>query len=171
MVNLAVPATGQEQSIDVRSAMTDNQVLVGALTAALLSGGVVPAAVGVEALQSPQGQEIQLAEIALEQPGADHKLGRENAVKDLLGMTAQAAHRTDAAATGWSLRDADNHTVSLTDFESIAAGESLTIVRDGSPLSLNNSGDTIRLHGPNNSEVDKVNYDAVSEGEVVQRGL
>lgn len=72
--------------------------------------------------------------------------------------------------SGWSLRDADNHFVDLSELGSIAAGASLKIVRNGSPLSLNNDGDTIRLLGPNNEQVDSFAYTGSSEGQVIQTG-
>jgi lamin tail-like protein len=68
----------------------------------------------------------------------------------------------------WTLRDADNHFVNLTIHGSIAPGALRSVIRNGSRLSLDNDGDTIRLMGPDGVVVDSVTYGAVAQGELVQ---
>ena len=46
----------------------------------------------------------------------------------------------------------------------------LQACRNGSPLSLNNDGDTVTLLGPNNEVIDSFNYADSSEGQVIQTG-
>jgi endonuclease/exonuclease/phosphatase family metal-dependent hydrolase len=59
-------------------------------------------------------------------------------------VTLKNKSPTAVSLQGWTLEDADGHTVRL-DGVSLSAGAELAIVRLGSPLSLNNNGDTIRL--------------------------
>ena len=71
---------------------------------------------------------------------------------------------------GWSLRDKDNHIMDLSGHGSIATSQSLKILRNGSPFSLNNNGDTVKLLGPNNEEFDIFTYAGSSEGQVIETG-
>lgn len=80
--------------------------------------------------------------------------------------------RNDSASpvslAGWRLRDADGHFVELGIHGTIAPLATLDIVRNGSRLSLNNDGDTIRLLDADGVTVDEVSYEAVALGQVVQ---
>ena len=71
---------------------------------------------------------------------------------------------------GWMLSDADNHTVALSGFDEIDAGASLTIVRNGSSLSLNNKGDTVILFAPGNQQVDSFTYSSSVQGQRLMTG-
>lgn len=64
---------------------------MGGLAAALLWCAEAPATAPATGPQD-QPSPLELARAALDQPGADHRLPRENAVKTLLSMTGQPAH-------------------------------------------------------------------------------
>ena len=81
----------RHQSIDTNPEMTSTQVLMGGLAAALLWCAEAPATAPATGPQD-QPSPLELARAALDQPGADHRLERENAVKTLLSMTGQPAH-------------------------------------------------------------------------------
>jgi len=70
---------------------------------------------------------------------------------------------------GWTLKDADDHTMSLGGI-SIEPGKELKIIRQGSPLSLNNNGDTIRLFGSDGIIRNERTYtkDQVKEGKEIK---
>lgn len=85
-------------------------------------------------------------------------------------VTLRNKSTADVSLAGWSLRDRSNHVMVLGPQGSIPAGESKKIVRNGSPLSLNNDGDTITLLGPNNEEVDSFTYTGSSPGQMNQTG-
>jgi hypothetical protein len=49
----------------------------------------------------------------------------------------------------------------------VAPGASLTVKRNGQPLSMNNGGDTIELLDPAGKSVQSVRYEAVAVDQVV----
>jgi hypothetical protein len=53
---------------------------------------------------------------------------------------------------------------------SVNAGESITIRRNGMPMSLNNNGDVITLVGPGNQSQDAFTYTSSQPGVVIQTG-
>jgi len=77
--------------------------------------------------------------------------------------------RNDSAAPisvdGWRLVDADGHFDTL--LGTIPPFSTMDVVRNGSPLSLNNDGDVIRLMDADGVVVDEVAYGAAAQGEVV----
>lgn len=68
---------------------------------------------------------------------------------------------------GWKLRDLAGKTWSLSSLDLLLQGQEKSITRQGQPMALNNSGDTIELIDPNENVVDSVTYGRVEEGEVV----
>jgi hypothetical protein len=70
--------------------------------------------------------------------------------------------------SGWTVRDMTGATWQLSGLGSIAAGATLTITRNGQPMSLNNAGDTVSLVNADGLELQVVTYGAAAEGEVVQ---
>jgi len=98
-------------------------------------------------LPDPVGSDLQLEEITLKNKGSG-----------------------DVFLNGWSLRDKDNHMIDLTVHVILPASQSLKIVRNGSSVSLNNNGDTIKLLGPNNTVLDSYTYTESSVGKVIQTG-
>jgi hypothetical protein len=85
-------------------------------------------------------------------------------------ITLKNKSAAEVSLIGWTLRDKSNHMMDLSPLGSIPAGQSKKIVRNGSPLSLNNDGDTITLLGPSNQEVDSFAYTSSSPGQVIQTG-
>src|SRR5262249_4483566 len=68
---------------------------------------------------------------------------------------------------GWKLRDAANTSWILDSAGSIPAGASLAVRRDGQPMSMNNSGDTIELLDNHGTVLQTVTYGRVAEGEII----
>ncbi len=94
----------------------------------------------------------------------------EGSDRKLEVVTLENKSSVEVCMDGWSLRDADNHAVDLTGSGTIPPGKTLEIVRDGSPLSLNNDGDTITLFGPGTAHVDGFGYDSSKEGVTIRTG-
>ncbi len=75
-------------------------------------------------------------------------------------------HGTTAVSlAGWKLRDAANRTWVL--FGTLQAGDERTFMRDGQPMALNNSGDTVELLDASNNRVDMISYGSTRDGEVL----
>jgi hypothetical protein len=83
-------------------------------------------------------------------------------------VTLKNKGTTTLSLTGWLLRDKSNLTWTLTG--SVNAGESITIRRNGMPMSLNNNGDVITLVGPGNQSQDAFTYTSSQPGVVIQTG-
>jgi len=64
--------------------------------------------------------------------------------------------------TDWQLRDLAGNVWNLSD--TVAAGQAITIVRNGRAMSLNNDGDVVELVMPNGTVVDNVRYGRAVEG-------
>lgn len=89
---------------------------------------------------------------------------------DLEAVTIRNTGTAIVPLTGWMVRDADNHALSLASLGQIAPGQSLTILRDGAGMSLNNDGDTITLVAPGNQVRDSFTYASSSEGQLITTG-
>jgi endonuclease/exonuclease/phosphatase family metal-dependent hydrolase len=69
--------------------------------------------------------------------------------------------------TNWRLRDAVGKEWSLNALGILEPGERKRIKRDGQPMAMNNTGDTIQLVDPTGAVVDSVTYGPVQRGEYV----
>jgi exonuclease III len=69
--------------------------------------------------------------------------------------------------TGWKLRDLANTVWMMDALGTLNSGEEKTIKRNGQPMALNNTGDTIDLIDPSATVIHTVTYPKVQEGEVV----
>jgi len=95
-------------------------------------------------LPNPQGQDRQFEEVTIRNNGA------------------QAV-----SVAGWILRDRSNKDWDLSSMGSLAASQSGTIRRNGQRMSLNNSGDEIRLQDATGVERDRFEYSGSQEGVVI----
>ena len=107
-------------------------------------------------IKNPAGGSGMEIESALPDPA-----GRDSELEE---VTLRNTGSQSESMAGWSLRDASGLEWDLTAMGQIDAGDSQTIVRNGQRMSLNNSGDTIRLLDAGGSEVDTLTYQAVGEG-------
>ena len=71
---------------------------------------------------------------------------------------------------GWRLQDASGRIWPLTALQVLNANQSLTIRRNGMPMSLNDDGDVIVLLDGSNAERDRFSYTTSVEGQVIQTG-
>ena len=71
----------------------------------------------------------------------------------------------DVSLSGWQLRDSANTTWSL--FGTLGSEQKIEFRRNGQPMALNNSGDTIELINPTGTTVDEVTYFSSTEGEAI----
>ncbi|MGD2063759.1 MAG: lamin tail domain-containing protein, partial [Nitrospirota bacterium] len=71
---------------------------------------------------------------------------------------------------GWFLRDAGGRVWTLASLGNLAPGQSATIQRNGMPMSLNNTGDTIVLLDAANQEQDRFEYSATQPGALIETG-
>ncbi len=106
----------------------------------------VPRVVIARLLPNPVGSDDELEEVTIENVGTD-----------------------SVNVDGWVLRDASNGIWVLPPGHVLAPGQTLTIVRHGMSMSLNNGGDTIELLDTARAVVDRVEYGRVREGEEVRR--
>lgn len=75
---------------------------------------------------------------------------------------------TSLDLNGWLLRDASGRVWVLDG--SVSGNQSIKILRNGMPMSLNNDGDVISLVGPENLLVDEFQYVGSSEGVEITTG-
>lgn len=68
---------------------------------------------------------------------------------------------------GWRVRDLADNSWPLDGLAPLAGGQSMTIQRNGQPMSMNNGGDEVELVAPDGSVVQTVRYGPVSVGEKV----
>jgi hypothetical protein len=69
--------------------------------------------------------------------------------------------------SGWFLRDQSGKVWTLSLEQHIEPHSTLTFVRNGMPMSLNNDGDEIILINPSNEVVDRFKYSSSTEGEII----
>lgn len=98
----------------------------------------------VALLPNPQGNENQNEEITVKNFGTQ-----------------------SASLNSWSARDLSGKAWLLDELGTIAPGEEKTIKRNGQPMSLNNSGDTVDLVDPAGKVVQSVTYSHTDEDEAV----
>ena len=99
----------------------------------------------VGALPNPPGDDIQFEQVHVRNTGSQ--------AVTLAGWKIQ-----DAAGGSWLLDSADG---------SAQPGQTVTIVRRGRPMFLNNNGDTIMLFNPQGQAVDSQIYGQVTSGQFV----
>jgi hypothetical protein len=104
-----------------------------------------PSVVVESLLPNPVGNDEQLEEITLKNKSS-----------------------TPIALTGWILRDHSGLVWNLS--ETLAAGQSRTIRRNGQALTLNNAGDEVVLLDAMAIERDRFSYTASSEGVRITTG-
>ena len=76
----------------------------------------------------------------------------------------------DVSLAGWRLEDESGRTWPLVGFGTLAPGQSLTIQRNGMPMSLDNSGDEIVLFDGENGEHDRYKYTSSAKGVPIPTG-
>lgn len=69
---------------------------------------------------------------------------------------------------GWKVRDLADNSWPLDGVTALGAGQSVTVQRNGMPMSMNNGGDEIELVAPDGSVVQTVKYGSVTVGEEVR---
>ena len=72
--------------------------------------------------------------------------------------------------SGWFLKDKSGKVWSLAGLESVAAGQSSPVKRNGMAMSLNNSGDEITLYDDTNQLRDRFRYTSSRTGQVIRTG-
>ncbi|MBX2964513.1 MAG: lamin tail domain-containing protein [Cyclobacteriaceae bacterium] len=107
------------------------------------------------AVTEVQPKGIVIEKLMPDPPGAD-------ALYEYVIIKNKTAHTVSLA--GWVLRDAGNKVWLLDGLEEIQPGQSLKIVRNNMPMSLNNTGDTIMLVNPANVVIDEFRYTGSVEG-------
>lgn len=75
---------------------------------------------------------------------------------------------THVSMAGCFLKDASGRVWALVSLDTIGPGQSVTIQRNGMPMSLNDSGDEITLLGPSNQSLDQFIYTESEEGVYIQ---
>lgn len=88
----------------------------------------------------------------------------DDAINEQVVLTNTGAVALDL--TGWTVRDLAQNTWTLGS-AIVEPGASVTVKRQGQPMSMNNSGDSIELISPAGTVVQRVTYPAVTEGQVV----
>ena len=112
------------------------------------SDGPPPAPVVIESLlPNPKGNDRKLEEVTIRNDGA-----------------------APIELVGWRLEDRSGGTWPLTGQSPLGPGGSRTILRDGMKMTLNNSGDRIRLIDAGNVVRDDFEYSGSTEGEKVVTG-
>lgn len=99
----------------------------------------------VSLLPNPVGSDEELEEVELKNKGSE-----------------------PASLAGWRLRDRSGREWTLTG--TLAPDQSVTIRRNGMPMSLNNGGDTIALVDAANQVRDEFDYVGSAEGVAIQTG-
>ena len=72
--------------------------------------------------------------------------------------------------SGWTLMDESGRIWSLTGIGTLNPGQSISVRRNGMPMSLNNDGDTIVLMAENSSEITRFEYSGSVEGQRINTG-
>ncbi len=85
-------------------------------------------------------------------------------------VTLRNTGGTDINMDGWFLQDESGRVWALAGLGTMTPGSQATIRRDAMPMSLNNSGDTIRLIDPSNSERDRFQYTTSQPDVRIQTG-
>lgn len=98
----------------------------------------------------------------LPNPPGDDTQNEEASLKNLGGQAV--------SLVGWKFRDLAGRIWSLDMVGTLQPGEERVIHRQGQPMALNNSGDTIELVDAGGTVVQSITYSAVVEGEVVTPG-
>jgi len=98
-------------------------------------------------LPNPAGDDTQLEEVTMRNKGG-------NAV----------------SLSGWKLQDRSGQAWSLTNLGTLAPGQSKTIRRNGMAMSLNNSGDEVKLLDAADIVKDSFSYTSSTEGTAIQTG-
>lgn len=73
---------------------------------------------------------------------------------------------TDASLKGWTIKDGGGKKFIFGD-KTMKPGEELQLNYTETKLSLNNSAETITLYDDKGAEIDKLQYNSVSEGETI----
>ena len=89
---------------------------------------------------------------------------------ELETVTLRNAGASPVSLAGWVLEDRAGGKWDLTQAGMLAAGQSISVVRHGMAMSLNNAGDEVMLRDSGNVPVDSFQYDASTEGVVIQTG-
>ncbi len=71
---------------------------------------------------------------------------------------------------GWTLKDESGRIWVLVSLGNIDPGQSVTIKRNGMPMSLNNSGDEISIYNDSHELVDQFSYSGSQQGVQIQTG-
>ena len=126
--------------------LTDHLPVV--LTLRNTDGGAVPPTVAqlilVSAIPNPTGDDRANEQVTVRNVGSD-----------------------PVPLAGWKILDDRNTFWALTAQDGIVdPGQTVTIIRGGRPMSLNNTGDTVRLVNPAGQTVDAHPYDQASSGQV-----
>ena len=92
-------------------------------------------------------------------PAGDERLNEQ--------VTLENSSSAPVSLAGWRLRDLAGKIWALDSGGSLAAGQRVTILRNGQPLALNNGSETVELLDPAGVPVQTVEYSGASEGQVI----